>query len=70
MATENEVIIKAKLTESEYEELLNAAKAVGMEPNDYIRRALTDQAFLDRERAKGTRILLNGRWGKVRELVS
>jgi mobilization protein NikA len=68
--SDEDVIIKAKLTEDEYDELLKAAKAAGLTPNNYIRKALTDQAFLDRERQKGTRVVLNGRWGRLRELVS
>jgi hypothetical protein len=64
------VTIQAKLTKSEYDELLQAATEAGMEPNEYLRRAITDQAFLDRERQKGTRILLSGKLGRLRELVA
>ena len=64
------VAIEARLLRSEYEALEKAAKRAGMTPNDFLRRAIADEALLTEETDKGSQILIRTKWGEVKEVMA
>jgi hypothetical protein len=59
------VDIEAVLTDEEYKELLTAAAEAQMTPNDFLRQAVKDARFYQRNAPPGSRILIES-GGKVR----
>jgi hypothetical protein len=59
------VTIEATLTKDEYESLLSGAATASMTPNDFLRQAIRDKTFYQREAPPGSRILIEAA-GKLR----
>jgi hypothetical protein len=57
-ATPGTVEIEAVLTEDEYQQLLAGAAEAGKTPNDFLRQAVRDAWFFERNTPPGSKILI------------
>jgi len=62
--------IRARILPEEYEALIKAADELGISPNDFLRKAITDQALITAAVGKGGRVVLKSRFGSKQELVT
>jgi hypothetical protein len=56
------------LTRQVIERITALADAQGISTNDFVRRAIADEVYLQEQIAKGSIVLLRDRDGKYREL--
>jgi uncharacterized protein (DUF1778 family) len=63
------VVVEARLLPEEFQALQEAAKQAGLDPNDFLRRAISDEALITKEVHKGARVLIKPRVGRTKALA-
>ncbi len=70
MSPDEVVEVEGKMLRREYDALVKAAEKAGIEPNEFLRRAVADEVVIAGARQSGSRILIKPKVGRVKELVA